>query len=1159
MELRKSAERLPGRAVALILLLLCVSGMRTETALYSVPEEVERGSFVANIAKDLGLTGEELSARQARLVPEGEKQYLQLNQHTGDLVVREQMDREELCGQTEPCLVRFEVLLESPLQSFRAEVSLTDINDHAPVFLNKEIVLKIPESAMPEARFLLESAQDPDVGNNSLQHYNISSNDYFHICTRRRSDGRRYAELVLDRALDREQQAEVAFSVTAVDGGSPPRSGTALIRVVVLDTNDNIPAFSRSLYKVRVLENSAEDTPVVVVSASDLDSGTNGEIAYSIVQNSEENLQTFKINPETGQIGLKKTVDYEETKTYEIDVQATDGGGLFAHCKVEVQVEDVNDNAPEVIITSLTSTLSEAAPPNTVVALFNVRDRDSGDNGRTSCELPGEQPFSITPLAADAYALVTSEALDREEVAEYNVTVRARDEGSPALSASKTLLVRLLDVNDNAPTFAQAVYTMVLSENEPAGTSLGRLSATDADAGKNARVRYALEPPPPGAPAAASFVSVDTESGTVRALRPLDYEEVRAFEVAVRATDGAALGEREGARPPPRRRAAGRRFPRRIRETEAVRRPDMAIARQVLCLSAFLSLPHARAEPMRYSVAEEAESGSVVANVAEDAGLAPAQLSARRARLASEDGRQHFRLDRGTGRLVVAERLDREELCGQAGTCTLPFELLLANPLQFFRVEVAVEDINDHSPVFPEERVTFTIPETSNPGSRFPLEGARDLDVGSNSIQAYSIAPENEYFAVSFGSRSEDDKYIELVLEKALDREEQAELAFSLIAVDGGSPPRSGTTQIRIVVLDVNDNAPVFTQKVYVGQVLENAPEGSVVLSVVASDRDVGANGDIAYQFSQAVGQSPSAFAIDPTSGEIKLTKPLDFEAAENHELSVRATDGGGLSAICKVLVEVVDVNDNAPELVVSSFSSPLPENALPGTVVALFTVRDRDAGANGKISCALEDQLLFSLRPAYKNYYELVTVSALDREETAAHKLILTATDSGSPVKSGSTTIQIIVLDGNDNAPEFTQPVYKVTVREDVAVGSRVLQVTATDRDEGPNAEVKYSFFKIPEKFDKTFKLDPGSGEIEITEKLNFEEQEFYELDVQARDAGGLSSHSKVLITVADVNNHVPEIVIMSVFSPVPEDTPLGTVIAIFNVQDRDSGANGE
>ncbi|XP_055668811.1 protocadherin beta-16-like [Falco peregrinus] len=539
MELTKREEPLLRPAAALVLL-LCVSGMRAETARYSAPEEAERGSFVANIAKDLGLTGEELSARQVRLVPEGEKQYLQLNQHSGDLVVRERMDREELCGQNEPCLVRFEVLLESPLQSFRAEVSLTDINDHSPVFLNKEIVLKIPESAVPEARFLLESAQDPDVGNNSLQHYSISSNEYFRIYTRRRSDGRRYAELVLDRALDREQQAEIAFTITAVDGGSPPRSGTALIRVVVLDVNDNAPVFSRSLYKVPLLENSSQDTLVVAVSARDLDSGTNGEIAYSIVQNSEENRHTFKINPESGQIRLKKSVDYEETKTYEIDVQATDGGGLSAHCKVQVQVQDVNDNAPEVIITSLTSTLSEAAPPNTVVALFNVRDRDSGDNGRVSCELPGEQPFSITLLPADAYALVTSEELDREEVAEYNVTVRARDQGSPALTTSKTLLVRLIDVNDNAPTFAQAVYTMMLSENEPAGKSLGRLTATDADAGKNARVRYALDPPPPGATSAASFVSVDAESGTVRALRPLDYEEVCAFEVTVRAADGGS-------------------------------------------------------------------------------------------------------------------------------------------------------------------------------------------------------------------------------------------------------------------------------------------------------------------------------------------------------------------------------------------------------------------------------------------------------------------------------------------------------------------------------------------------------------------------------------------------------------------------------------------
>ncbi|TRZ06233.1 hypothetical protein HGM15179_020872, partial [Zosterops borbonicus] len=310
----------------------------------------------------------------------------------------------------------------------------------------------------------------------------------------------------------------------------------------------------------------------------------------------------------------------------------------------------------------------------------------------------------------------------------------------------------------------------------------------------------------------------------------------------------------------------------------------MAIARQVLCLSAFLSLPLAgRAEPIRYSVAEEAESGSLVGKLAEDAGLTPAQLSARRARLVSEDGRQHFRLDGGSGRLVVAGRLDREELCGQAGTCMLPFELLLANPLQFFRVEVAVEDINDHSPVFPVERVTFKILETSEPGSRFPLEEAQDLDIGSNNIQTYSISPKNKYFSVFYGARLTGKKYLELVLEKALDREEQAEMSFSVIAVDGGSPPRSGTSELNVVVLDVNDNAPIFIEEEFMGKVLENMPEGSVVLKVLATDQDAGVNGDISYQLRQAMGQSDSSFVIDPITGEIKLRRPLDFEAAETH------------------------------------------------------------------------------------------------------------------------------------------------------------------------------------------------------------------------------------------------------------------------------------
>ncbi|XP_065499814.1 protocadherin beta-15-like [Caloenas nicobarica] len=594
----------------------------------------------------------------------------------------------------------------------------------------------------------------------------------------------------------------------------------------------------------------------------------------------------------------------------------------------------------------------------------------------------------------------------------------------------------------------------------------------------------------------------------------------------------------------------------------------MAIARQVLCLSAFLSLPHIRSEPLRYSVAEERESGSVVGNVAEDAGLAPAQLSARRARLASEDGRQHFRLERGTGRLVLAERLDREELCGQAATCTLPFELVLANPLQFLRVEVAVEDINDHAPVFPEEEVTFKIPERSDPGSRFPLVGARDLDIGSNSIQAYSISPENEYFSVNFGSRIKGKKYVELVLQKPLDREEQAEMGFSVIATDGGYPPRSGTTEIRIVVLDVNDNSPIFAQELYVGQVLENAPEGSVVLSVLATDLDVGPNGDISYEFSQGMGQSDSAFVIDPVSGEIKLTKPLDFEDAENHELLVQARDGGGLSAICKVLVEVVDVNDNAPELVVSSFSSPLPENALPGTVVTLFTVRDRDSGANGKISCALEDQLSFSLRPAYKNYYELVTVSTLDREETAQYILSVTAADAGSPPLTTTQTFTVDISDVNDNAPVFNQTSYTMYVHENNVPTVLVGAVSAADADLGSNAKVTYSLslaHLTEQPPCSCISVNSENGDVFVLRPLDYEQVKQIEVLVSASDAGSppLSTNVTVCLVVVDENDNAPLVLYPSQDSNppsselVPMSSEVGYLVTKVVAVDVDSGQN--
>ncbi|OXB52165.1 hypothetical protein ASZ78_002466 [Callipepla squamata] len=594
----------------------------------------------------------------------------------------------------------------------------------------------------------------------------------------------------------------------------------------------------------------------------------------------------------------------------------------------------------------------------------------------------------------------------------------------------------------------------------------------------------------------------------------------------------------------------------------------MAAARQVLCLWALLGVPRVRCEPIRYSVAEEGESGSVVADMAEDVGLAPAELSARHARIVSPSGRHHFRIERGTGRLVLAERLDREQLCGRSPTCTLAFELLLVDPLQIVPVEVSVEDINDHSPVFPDERVTFNILETSDPGSRFPVAAAQDLDVGSNDIQAYSIIPENEFFAVSFRSQSESDMHVDLILQKSLDREEQPELDFTLIAIDGGTPPRTGSTQIHIVVLDVNDNAPAFTQKLYVGQIMENAPEGSVVLRVVANDADVGINGDITYDFSQAGIHKYSNFAVDPKSGEIRVMISLDFETTQKYEFSVRAVDGGGLSSMCKVVVELLDVNDNAPEVVISSVGSPLPENAEIGTVVALFAVSDQDSGANGEISCALEDQLSFSLRSDYKNYYELVTISTLDREERAQHIVVVTAADAGSPPLTTTHTFTVDISDINDNAPIFNQTSYTMFVHENNVPALLVGAVNATDRDAGSNAKVSYSLVpahRAEQEPCSCVSVNSENGHMFVLRPLDYEQLKQLEVVVSATDAGSpaLSSNVTVRLMVVDENNNAP-----LVLHPAQDSSPpssevvpawaeagdlVGKVVAV----DADSGQN--
>ncbi|ELW54093.1 Protocadherin beta-11 [Tupaia chinensis] len=524
------------RQVLLLFVLLEMSQAGSEPGRFSVVEETQSGSLIGNLAKDLGLEVGELASRGAQVVSNDNKELLHLDINTGDLILRETLDREELCGSTEPCVLHFQVLMKNPLQFLRIELQVRDINDHSPIFLEREMLLEIPENSPVGAVFLLESAKDLDVGINAVKSYTISPNSHFHIKMRVNPDNRKYPELVLDKALDYEDQPELSFILTALDGGTPPRSGTALVRVVAVDINDNSPEFEQLFYEVKIPENSIPGSLVVTVSAGDLDSGTNGEIWYTFSHASEDIRKTFEINQKSGEVSLTSSLDFETTESYSIIIQATDGGGLFGKSTVKIKVIDVNDNAPEIAVSSITNPIPENSP-ETVVMVFSIRDRDSGDNGRMVCSISEDLPFLLKSSVENYYTLETKATLDRESQAEYNITITVTDLGTPRLTTEHSITVLVSDVNDNAPAFTQASYTLLVRENNSPALHIGTISATDADAGTNAQVTYSLLPPHDPQLALASLVSINADNGQLFALRSLDYEALRAFEFGVRAAD----------------------------------------------------------------------------------------------------------------------------------------------------------------------------------------------------------------------------------------------------------------------------------------------------------------------------------------------------------------------------------------------------------------------------------------------------------------------------------------------------------------------------------------------------------------------------------------------------------------------------------------------
>ncbi|KAM9456189.1 uncharacterized protein Hap1MRO34_019683 [Clarias gariepinus] len=1432
---------------------------------YTIPEEQNEGTVVGNIAKDLDLKLSDVFERNLQIAVESGKQYFGVDSTKGELVVRERIDRENLCQQMATCILPLEAILENPLQLHRFEIEIQDINDNSPVFLKKENTLDIYESIASGARFRLESAQDPDVGSNSLRTYTLSKNEYFALDVKIAKDGSRVPELVIEKSLDREKQSVISLTLTALDGGKPARSGTTKISISVLDTNDNAPSFKKTQYDEQITENTTPGVVVLSVTAIDLDEGANKEVSYSFGPHTPDTVSNlFSVDPANGEIKVKNTIDYETDQSFDFDIVARDKGSppMEGVCSVHLDVLDINDNAPEIILKSSPSPVREDAPSGTVVALISTKDLDKGDNGQVTLTLLPGTPFSLKTSLSNHYALITDQKLDRETHSAYSVVIVASDSGSPQLTSKQEILVNVLDVNDNAPVFTQQSYVVHVKENSAAGSILCSVSASDPDQGENAKVAYSiLESRVLDAPL-SSYIYINSDNGTIFSMHSFDHEKMKMFQIKVQAKDNgspslssnatvhvfivdqndntpaviypsALMGSVSHQRLP-RSAKAGHLVTKvtavdadsghnawisyrlaeatdaslftvslhtgEVRTKRSVSEQDDSSQRLLieikdngepvqsttvtldiliedafhepisdfrhknpepdqksskitlylmislasvsfLCLVTFFvllikcarssrgsstccirrsdgesknhnrnlqiqlntdgpikyvevlggdmmsqsqsfgsylspmsefsdftlvkpssttdftntlsvldaSLPDstwtfesqqqslarrdsvhnensfrvsvlgcrlwirtniltcngfgnrmfiiiARMEmgaltwksrysrqmmwllclvwstieaQIRYSIPEELKKGSVVGNIAKDLDLGLSEIYDRKLQIASESGKQYFGIDLGKGEIIITDRVDREQICATIAKCTLTLEAIIENPLQMYRVEIDIQDVNDNSPFFLNNQIVVNVEEARVPGARFRLETAKDPDIGSNSLQSYVLS-KNEYFVLSVKNK-DGVKTPELVLEKALDREKLSTHNLVLTAVDGGNPARSGTTALIVQVQDSNDNSPIFEKPTYKVKLPENTARETVILTVKAKDADEGANSELIYSFEPSTPTSiQNVFSIDQENGAITVKDYLDYESVSSFKFEVIASDKGAssLEGLCSVEIEIVDVNDNVPEIILKSLPKPVREDAAPGTVVALIGAKDSDSGENGKVRLSIQPGLPFTLKPSISNYYALVTDSNLDQETFPKYTVEIIAEDSGNPPLRSKTQISVEVLDVNDNPPVFLQSSYVTYIKENVNAGNVVCTVSASDPDQGENAKISYSITESRIQgmsISSYFYINSDNGSIFSMHSFDYERIKVFQIKVQAKDNGSpaLSSNATVHVFIVDQNDNAPAVIYPSALmgsvshQRLPRSAKAGHLVTKVTAVDADSGHN--
>ncbi|XP_068083906.1 fat-like cadherin-related tumor suppressor homolog [Anabrus simplex] len=981
-------------------------------------------------------------------------------------------------------------------------VSVLDMNDNQPKFEQPSYSSFLSEHAQRGQFVTVVTASDPDYVDQEKLTYTIVGGNEQQIFSIDPSTG----IISLMNLQNFVEQSMYLLNISVTDG---VYTSFTWVKIEILPANRNNPVFPKLLFEVRVDENLPHGTFVARVSASDADFGIYGEFTYAVP--SELLRETFEIHKKSGEIITKKKLDREKQKLYEIPVMATDGGGRSGFVTVRVIVGDQNDNAPQFLAREYKATIQSNLTINSGFLRVKAVDIDEDMAGEVEYSLYETQSSGVKELFninryTGVISLLKSAVPWENQI--FQFFVRAQDRGTPPLHANVPIDIFIMSSQDIAPMFERRDDKFFISENDPPGTIITRLKTVT-----NTSVHYRIVSGSEELP----LFSVDAQ-GQLYLARTLDREVKDSHLIAILAeTDSSP--------------------------------PLTALAEVTLkVLDENDHMPEFESSPYRLTIAENIEEGtSILRVVAHDRDLG--SNGEVRYSFGSDIGdlANVFAVDAYTGWITNLVQLDKEE------QAEFVFQVVATdngNPKHFTRTSVYIKlkDYNDNPPVFSSQHYEAMVNEDALPGTVVVQLSTTDQDMDLVSPVDFYITGGD--MRNQFQIRQTGEVYVA----KALDRESISKYILDVTATDGKYIAK---TKVTINILDANDNPPYCLKYRYREVLSEGIYPGSYILTVLANDIDEEPNANLRFYLT---GEGADRFSLDKSAGHLKILRPLDREEQSKYQLTAHVQDRDRPGWECSSQIEILvsDLNDNPPEFSMKVYSATLPEDVEVGTLVTKVHATDRDIGVNRKIKYSFVDSANGHFRIASDS--GIITLAKpLDRETRAMYNLSVQATDGGIPRLVKVATVNVLVLDINDNPPEFTSKYYYARVAEINAVGTEIVRVLATSKDTGVNAEVKYSIVGGNEH--RKFEMHPKTGVISIAEQLDYERAKDYFLSIQAIDGGvpPLSNHATVNISVTDSNDNAPIFRQVSYNAKVREDAEIGHLVIQILATDLDSGENGK